>query len=127
MKEDAMRPSNGPEAPPARPGIGLGLGVRGTLVLAAAIYVSQAYLGDSPYWIQLTHRPLAVALWAAVSLVDWSHEVKVIVVLGASLPVMLDSGRRLLRGRPAWPAETRPRTMVVGRRAFPMGDLETAR
>jgi hypothetical protein len=118
-----MQPSHGPEAPPAQ----AWLGVRGALILAAAIYVSQAYLADSPYWLQLTHRPLAAALWAAASLVDWSQEVKVIVVLGASLPVMLDSGRRLLRGRPAWPVETRPRTTVVGRRAFPTGDLETAR
>jgi hypothetical protein len=87
------------------------------LALAAAAYVTQAYVADSPYWFHLTHRPLARALWAAVSLADWSQGVKVIVILGASFPVMVDSARRLIgdvRMPPAKAART-PRPAIAWR------------
>ena len=41
---------------------------------------------------------LAVALWAATWAVDWTEVFKVLVVTGASLSVVIDSGRRLTRG-----------------------------
>jgi len=66
--------------------------------LAACAYAAQAWMADSPYGFGLSHSPLAVALWAATWAVDWTEVFKVLVVTGASLSVVIDSGRRLTRG-----------------------------
>jgi hypothetical protein len=66
-----------------------------TAGLAASVYIAQAWIADSPYGFELSHRPLWVALWATTLLIDWSEGIKIVVVLGTSLAVMIDSGRRL--------------------------------
>jgi hypothetical protein len=70
----------------------------GAAALFAGAYAAQTWLTDSTYGQELSHRPLAIALWAAMSLVDWSEGVKFIVVAAGSLAVMIDSGRRLFGG-----------------------------
>ena len=65
--------------------------------LAACAYAAQAWMTDSAYGFALSHRPLALALWAATWAADWTEVFKFVVVAGTSLAVMIDSGRRLFR------------------------------
>jgi hypothetical protein len=67
-------------------------------VLAAGGYAAHAWLGDSPYWIQLSHRPLIAALRAAALALDWSQGVKLAVILGSSLSVLRTDAPRPSRG-----------------------------
>ena len=84
------------ERPSAEPALlriaGIAAGV------GACAYAVQAWMADSAYGFELSHRPLAVALWAATWAADWTEVFKVVVVVGASLAVKMDSGRRLIRG-----------------------------
>ena len=71
-------------------------GLIGCAAVAAAAVAAQTWLADSPYALHLTQRPLVIALLALASAVDWFEGVKVVVILGASWPLMLDAGRWLL-------------------------------
>ena len=81
-----MRKADTSEAGSARAGPANGLAA--LAVLAAGGYAAHAWLGDSPYWIELSHRPLIVALRAAALAADWSQGVKLAVILGSSLWVL---------------------------------------
>jgi hypothetical protein len=74
------------EAGSARPRPGSDLSA--LAILAAGAYAAHAWLGDSPYWIELSRRPLIVALRAAALAVDWSQGVKLAMILGTSLWVL---------------------------------------
>jgi hypothetical protein len=72
----------------------------GLCLLGAGAYAAHAWLADSPYGLELGHRPLVTALLAAALAVDWSQGVKVMLVLGSSLSVM-----RTAAQRPKWAFE----------------------
>jgi hypothetical protein len=122
-EDGAMQTTDGAYPPALRPGLAIGL----SLALAGALHVAQVCIADSPYWMGLSHRPLTVALLAAMSLVDWSREAKVVVILGASIPVMLDSGRRLLGHGFASPRSARTAAARTAPRRPAMATLEIAR
>ena len=63
-------------------------GLLALAVLAAGAYAAHAWLADSPYWMELGHRPLVVALRTAALALDWSQGVKLAVILGSSLWVL---------------------------------------
>ena len=89
-------------------------------VLAAGAYAAHAWLADSPYWMELGHRPLIAALRTAVLALDWSQGVKLAVILGSSLWVL-----RTDAPRPACGFKTPSRPKVP---PTPLGfSLETAR
>jgi hypothetical protein len=101
--------------------------VQGLSVCAGAAlsaFAAQTWLADSPYAFPVTHRPLLTALLALASAVDWFEGVKVVVILGASWPLMLDAARWLL-GPPAAPPPGRK--AVRRSRPPPPFGLETAR
>lgn len=56
------------------------------------------YLADSSYWVYLMHLPLVIAL--QIWMFDWAlpAEVKVLLILGISLPILLISYHLLVRG-----------------------------
>jgi hypothetical protein len=117
-----MSTANQPEGRRARAWAMQGLiGCAGAAVAACA---AQTWLADSPYAFAVTHRPLVTALVALASAVDWYEGVKVVVILGASWPLMLDAGRWLL-GRPGTPPPM-PNAARTARRAPAFG-LEAAR
>jgi glucans biosynthesis protein C len=55
------------------------------------------YLADASYWMYLVHIPLVVALQAGVSHMPWAAPVKLLFVLGVTLPVLLASYQLLVR------------------------------
>jgi len=67
--------------------------------LAVCAYAAEAWVADSAYGFELSRRPLALALWAATWAVDWTEGFKVVVAVGASVTVMIDSARRLFGRR----------------------------
>jgi hypothetical protein len=67
-------------------------------VLAAGAYAAHAWLADSPYWIELGHRPWIAALRAAALAIDWSQGVKLAVILGSSLWVLRTDAPRPSHG-----------------------------
>jgi hypothetical protein len=99
-------------------------GLIGCAGAAVAAFAALTWLADSPYAFPVTHRPLVTALLALASAVDWFEGVKIVVILGASWPLMLDAGRWLL-GRP----ETTPPARKAARPSPPPPafGLETVR
>src|ERR1700760_1158797 len=107
--------------------------MQGLVVCAGAglaAFAPQTWLADSPYAFPITHRPLVTALLALASAADGFEGVKVVVILGASWPLMLDAGRRLL-GPPAaagTPPQARPAPTACPRPGDrPMSQVDEAR
>ena len=67
------------------------------------------YLADASYWIYLVHLPLVMGLQIAVSQLDWPAWIKLIVILGAAVPMLLISYELFVR-------DTVIGTMLNGRR-----------
>jgi hypothetical protein len=97
-------------------------GLTGFAASAATALGAATWLADSPYAIPLAHRPLANALLTLASTGDVFEGVKLVVILGASWPLMLDAAAWLL-GRPAGPPA---RAAVRTASAPPVLGLEAA-
>jgi hypothetical protein len=97
-EEMAMRevetPATG-RAETARTGAGPPVGLFALGLLGAGAYAAHAWLPDSPYWMELGHRPLVVVLRAAAQAVDWAQGVKTVVILASSVFVLRTPARRL--------------------------------
>ena len=113
-----MRRSDTSEAGRARPGPGSDLVA--LAVLATGAYAAHAWLADSPYWIELGHRPWIAALRTAALAVDWSQGVKLAVIRGSSLWVLRTDAPRPASG---FKAPSRPKAAP----ALGALDLEAAR
>jgi peptidoglycan/LPS O-acetylase OafA/YrhL len=58
---------------------------------------ARRYLADASYWMYLVHIPLVVALQAGVSHMPWAAPLKLLFVLGVTMPVLLVSYQLLVR------------------------------
>ena len=55
------------------------------------------YIADASYWLYLIHLPVVMALQIWMSQWSWPAEVKFILILGISIPLMLLSYEFLVR------------------------------
>ncbi len=59
--------------------------------------VARRYIADASYWLYLIHLPIVMALQVWMSQWAWPAEIKYVIILGISIPLMLASYETLVR------------------------------